>query len=663
MPVSDHPFSRLSLRRIFPRAILLRFFVIVLIVLAPALILLNETVPAYAGSCAEDPNDLLLNGTMAGGPPNQYGVVAAHWNAFVVGPNVPNFENADNEGWDPNGSQYIWADAETFDAGIYQKVTNLTPGQTYRFWIVWGQTLHDVGGINNRTTGIDRHIGVDLTGGTNPLSPSLQWTVPYTGGSGFNRIEWNFYFNATGSTATFFLRSINYLTTGRNKVFFDTACLFPATGSPTTTPWATPGSSPTATSTRTPTRTPTSSPTATPTQTPNGSLTATPTGTPTDTPTPTGTETPTETPTVSSTATSTRTPTRTSTVTPTPAGCAVKPVATISVGAHPKGIAVDPVTQRVFVGLVDSSSVAVIDIHTQQLIATWATDGVGNSNGVAFTQNKVFVSKRNNASVSVMDAATGKFIKNIPVGNTPYGIAASGARVWVANFNDGALSLIDAASNSLLNTTAAGIYPSLIAPLNNRAYVTTWGSGVLDVDSNDTVLQAIWMDDGSFGVATNPLTNSVYTSNRNTNALSVIDANSDSVTATLPESAAPYALAMNPNTNRLFIVLADLNDLRVRDVNTGNLIADIPIGVQGANGGDSIAVLNNYVYVANNSDGTVSVIGDCASGNPTPTPTGHTPTRSATPTSTPSNTPTATSTPTATLWVPTVFIYLPLIGK
>ncbi len=256
------------------RSAVLRLIVSAALLVPAALILLSQTAPASAGSCAEDPGNLLKNGTMAGGPPDSNGdVVGLNWTKFRNYGNQVHFENALNEGWDVNGSQYIWTDYGPFKAGIYQRVTNLTPGQTYHFWIVWGQTLQDTGGGNNiRTNGIDRHIGVDPTGGTNPDSADVVWTVPYTGGSGFARVEWNLYFTASGSSATFFLRAINYLTSGRDKVFFDTVCLYPAPGSPTTTPWAPTSTGPTATptSTATPTRTPT--PTLTPTFAPGAPL-------------------------------------------------------------------------------------------------------------------------------------------------------------------------------------------------------------------------------------------------------------------------------------------------------------------------------------------------------------------------------------------------------
>lgn len=221
-----------------------------------------QPAPVSAASCAEDTANLLKNGTMAGRiTSNAYGIVAKGWKAFVVGANKPIFENALNEGYDPNGSQYIWRDLNTWDAGIYQTVSTLTPGQNYHFWMVWGQALHDIAGNNARATLMNRQLGVDVTGGTDPTSPNVVWTVPYYGESGFNRPEWNLNFLAAGTTATFFLRAQNGHTDGRNKVFFDTACLRAVNGTPTSTPWS---STPTATRTFTPSPTPSRTPTQTP---------------------------------------------------------------------------------------------------------------------------------------------------------------------------------------------------------------------------------------------------------------------------------------------------------------------------------------------------------------------------------------------------------------
>lgn len=226
------------------RALLL--LTLVAILLSAFTFILFSAPRVSAGSCAEDAGNLLKNGSMAPANPNIDGV-SMHWHAFVVGSTAPRFENADNEGYDPGGSQYIYRDFNTWDAGIYQTVANLVPGKTYHFWLVWGQALHDVSGSNARATLINRQIGVDVEGGTNPTAASVRWSVPYFGGGGFNRPEWHLYFTATKATATFFLRAQNGHPDYRNKVFFDTACLYPASGAPTSTPWLPTGLPPTET--------------------------------------------------------------------------------------------------------------------------------------------------------------------------------------------------------------------------------------------------------------------------------------------------------------------------------------------------------------------------------------------------------------------------------
>src|SRR5581483_9834104 len=155
---------------------------------------------------------------------------STNWVGFHVGAVNPHFQIASGEGCDPNGSQYIYDDHTAFDAGVYQTVTGLVPGKTYMYWFHWGPTLHDYDGgpVNQRVLTINRFLGVDLTGGTDPLASSVIWGGSYKGGKGYFDVTdpnapqpWRLVFQATGSTATFFLRVQNPLTDGVSKVFFD----------------------------------------------------------------------------------------------------------------------------------------------------------------------------------------------------------------------------------------------------------------------------------------------------------------------------------------------------------------------------------------------------------------------------------------------------------
>ncbi|MBI3912896.1 MAG: YncE family protein [Chloroflexi bacterium] len=355
----------------------------------------------------------------------------------------------------------------------------------------------------------------------------------------------------------------------------------------------------------------------------------------------------------------------TTTATPTTTTCLPTIRATISVGAHPKAITIDPATHRVFVGLFDSSAVAVIDTTTNQRTAGWLTDGLGNANGLTFANGRVYMTKRNNANVSLIDASTGNFLGNVNVGNLPFGASAANNRVWIANFADGTVSVIDTISSQTIAKTMVGQYPALVATMNDQAYVSVMAGGVAIVGADGSLRGKITaLGTGMFGIATNSATRRVYAASRDKNTISVIDADTNAVVQSVTEPFTPYAVAVNPNTNHLFEILADVNRARVRDATTLALIADLPIGIQGEGGGDGIAVVDNQVYVSNNGAGTVSVISDSCDVTPMPTPTA---TRTATPvvintaTSTPTAPPiftptptrTATITPSATLIPPT----------
>lgn len=187
---------------------------------------------ALAASCAQDPGNLTTNGAMAGpGHPTPYGVVADGWNPFVVSTDPPIFAwvNNENAPGDPiMGSQYIWADLDAFDAGIYQTITGLTPGIYYRFWLGYALAAYDRDGQGNKRNNlIGRQVGIDLTGGTNPSSPSVGWgNVYWDGIAALNIPDLSMTFAAQSSTATIFLRVVNNnVNNGRSKVWFDVVCM------------------------------------------------------------------------------------------------------------------------------------------------------------------------------------------------------------------------------------------------------------------------------------------------------------------------------------------------------------------------------------------------------------------------------------------------------
>jgi YVTN family beta-propeller protein len=371
------------------------------------------------------------------------------------------------------------------------------------------------------------------------------------------------------------------------------------TGTPMSTPTSTPTptatevgaftSTPTSTAAQTETPTETFTPTFTPTETPTplGGFSPTPTSTPTPgnvylpiivgpPPTPTPTATPTQTSTPSSTPT--RAPTRTPTVTPTPP---------IPGFIHPKDVAVDPNTHRVYATARDTDRLYVFD----------------------------------GATVAPVDFA--------PVGSEPWGVAVNPAtnKVYVANFASGDVYVLDATTLDLLEIIPVGPKPIFVKinPVTNRVFVVTYGNSSVTVINGATdTLETTVPSGGSaaWGLAVDPNTNLVYVSNRDSGTVTTLDGNhgyqvvaSRTIQPCGGAGAAPYGLAFNPLNSKLYIACSPFHNVNRAAVYRANAVgmtrlAFLPIGDGGDDGGGGVAVdgATSNVFFTNSAANTVSVI-------------------------------------------------------
>ena len=526
--------------------------------------------------CTSDASNLTANGSMAGGHYTSFGVVADSWEPFSFTGIAPSFDHATNEQIDPNGSQYIYAQNQTFDAGIYQTDSNLNQGSLYRVWLGYALAAIDFGdGQNARTNHIGRQVGINLSGGTDPRSPDVVWSpVYYDGIAALNIPALSMTFRAQTSRVTIFLRAINTDSAGLAKVWFDSVCMEPTSTAPTP-------SAPQLRAAATSRVEPSSPP-----------LASGPAATSRDEPPPP----------------------------PVVGGTIYLPVisrqcapptvlANLNVGWHPKGVAGDSATNRVYVNLLDASAVTFIDANTLATLGTWWLNDAGQGRGIAAYNGTVFAALRETASLVLMNGLTGAYKSRAIVGARPYGVGNSNGRIWVADSGSGSVSVLDTLGN-LVGTDSAGNTPALVAPAVGRAFVSMLGGGVTDVSDNGSTLNHFDTGAGSFGVAFDPLTDQLFVSNRNTNQIMSLNASTGEVLRTVTLDQAPFALALNLDTRRLFAVLANSNQLDVRDATTLDRVELLSIGSQGTSGGDGIAILNGRVYVSNFAQGTLSVVGD-----------------------------------------------------
>ena len=109
-----------------------------------------------------------------------------------------------------------------------------------------------------------------------------------------------------------------------------------------------------------------------------------------------------------------------------------------------------------------SSSVSVIDIASNSVVATVPVGSFPN--GVAVTPDGafVYVANRNSNNVSVIATASNSLVATVSVGVFPYGVAVTpdGAFVYVANLISSNVSVIATASNAVVAAVGAGGAPT-----------------------------------------------------------------------------------------------------------------------------------------------------------------------------------------------------------
>jgi DNA-binding beta-propeller fold protein YncE len=301
-----------------------------------------------------------------------------------------------------------------------------------------------------------------------------------------------------------------------------------------------------------------------------------------------------------------------------PAGpCLPASIATITVGGHPKGLAVHG--HRVYVGIHDAPVVVVIDADTNTVLGTLDTGvpGTQQANGVVYHtgSGEVFVANKTDGTVSAIDPSGAGTPDIIPSNAEPFGLAVAGQYVYVANFGGDRVSRIDVTTHLGQSLMSTFDKPALLGALGSDVFVPTNGAGpIYRVPPSGSPIAIGPNKTGYFAVAANTTSNRVFVTDRDGGDLLKINANSNSVEGTLHiPNHRPYGVAVNSAKGRVYVIAAEADLLYVIDGPTLQIVGTVPIGGQGAQeGGQGIALWGDRIYVSNFQDGTVSVLDDAA---------------------------------------------------
>jgi YVTN family beta-propeller protein len=271
-------------------------------------------------------------------------------------------------------------------------------------------------------------------------------------------------------------------------------------------------------------------------------------------------------------------------------------------------VAVNPVTNKIYVANITGNSVTVIDGATNTT-ATVATGIYPIRLAVNPVTNKIYVANYNDSSVTVIDGATNT-TATVAAGSNPIRVAVNPVtnKIYIANYSSSSVTVIDGATNAA-TTVATGSNPIEVAvnPVTNKIYVTNGGSAVSVIDgASDTIMATVTVGTSAGPLAVNTVTNKIYVTTFSMGNVIVIDGVTDTVTTTIAVYGGPQGLVVNPVTNKIYVANASRGNAIVIDGATNTSAYAVGAGA----GGEEVAVnpVTNRIYIANKGWNNVTVL-------------------------------------------------------
>ncbi|MCL2659867.1 MAG: Ig-like domain repeat protein, partial [Acidobacteriaceae bacterium] len=284
---------------------------------------------------------------------------------------------------------------------------------------------------------------------------------------------------------------------------------------------------------------------------------------------------------------------------------------------NPMGIAVNPVTNMIYVASSTAGSIAVIDGATDTLSTTLAVPAASGLRVVAAdpVNNYIYAANTSASGSLIVVNGTTNAVTSVAAGTNSYGVAVDPVNheVYVTNQGSSSVSVFSGATASsptvALITTISGGTSGLDAPQNldinpvtNTVYVQNTGvTGLLTIinGADHSATSFAVSLTGSTGIAVDPVTGMVFTDN----AAGAI--RFDGTTAT-PLGVPGHRPTVNSQTGQVYFEGSDNNVYVYNQTGTVGVVTLSPGQVGPLN-----AVLNpaaNTVFVTNATSNTVSLI-------------------------------------------------------
>jgi YVTN family beta-propeller protein len=285
-------------------------------------------------------------------------------------------------------------------------------------------------------------------------------------------------------------------------------------------------------------------------------------------------------------------------------------------------IAVNPVTHKVYAAdfsFSGSVGVTVIDGATNAVQPITPPNQEPAVVAVNPVTNLIYVANSVSNNVSVIDGSTNTLLTTVATDAQPAAIVVDPVNnlVYVANRNGGDVTVIDSAYNTSTITFASPISPDELAfnPVLNMVFGASRGSGLgfqfSSTDGNQLIFPSgLFAGTSPAAVATNPAQGfNVYVV-ATTPGIQVSDSHGGFGTSICGGTAAPTAMDVNATTNAIYVTCADGTVDIVQGSDSFESGTTATLTPPGMVSGAAVAVnaVTNMAYVADSGSSSVYVI-------------------------------------------------------
>lgn len=237
---------------------------------------------------------------------------------------------------------------------------------------------------------------------------------------------------------------------------------------------------------------------------------------------------------------------------------------------------------------------------------TLAQEGEDNVN---IPSEFLYVGNAMSNTVSVIDLAGNKVVKNITVGNGTHDIKISDDQqtVYTTDIDSGTVSIINTTSNTLIDQIDTNVDVHGIAVHDNHLYAGDVYGGKVIVIKENTIRDEIKVGSGPEYVEARPPDGKILYVANLWSPISVVDlAENGTVIKNIDSGVTPHGLSFTKDGSRLFIVNMHSDTLSVIDSQRHEIIKTIPVGKNPEY--VKLSPDESFVYVTNLGEDTVSKI-------------------------------------------------------